>query len=682
MSKKLSLNFLWHMHQPYYRDDISGEIVMPWVFLHAIKDYYDMPWYLEKFPKIKATFNLVPSLLVQLEAYEDPEVNDKFLKTLRKPIDTLSNNQRDYLVEYLFFSNEHNMIKPLARYHELFLKKENFTDSELIDLQVLFILSWCGNYLRESKDVVKRALKKGRGYTQEDKIELLNTLSIFIKEIIPYYKKLMDKGHIEISTTPFNHPILPLLFDIQNAKLANPNTKLPKYSGSFRDDGLVQIQSAIEYYEKLFDKAPLGFWPAEGSVSYDFLEVLSQKGIKWACSDQEVLYKSGHFQKNDIYKNNILHFKDKSINLFFRDRELSDLIGFSYSGWDEKSAVNDLIQRLKSIHDKNSQKCNVNIILDGENAWEHYADNAKVFFEILYKEIEKCDWIESRVFDEVIEDKKIASNELYELKPGSWINGNFNIWIGHKEKNSAWEMLFQTKADFEKNVKNLDKEIVKKIQNEFLIAQSSDWFWWYGDDHHTDLSSTFDTLFRTHLMNIYTLMDKKIPVNILEPIVQTTGEKSSFIQLATNRITAKLDGKISHFYEWLGCGVAHLSSELSSMSMHDFTVSKVYFGCDKKHCYVALIGEFEPLFESGVLELEFSSGLSLKLPISKTLQTHKEGVKYITDEIMEIEIDKILVQKNTISFKLFNEGKLLQLIPLYSKIEFNCLKEIRKNWYI
>ncbi len=679
MTKKLSVNFLWHMHQPYYRDDISGEIVMPWVFLHAIKDYYDMPWYLEKFPKIKATFNLVPSLLVQLGAYEDPEVNDKFLKTIRKRVEVLNEEETEYLVEYLFFSNEHNMIKPFERYQELLLKKEGFSHSELIDLEVLFILSWCGNYLRESKEIVKNLIKKGRGYTQEEKIELLNSLSSFIKEVIPYYKKLMDKGQIEISTTPFNHPISPLLFDIENGKLANPSTTLPKHEGNFKDYAFMQIDSAVEYYEKLFGKKPQGWWPAEGSVSYDFLKVLNQKGATWACSDQEVLYKSGHFSKDDIYKNNTLNFKDKSINLFFRDRELSDLIGFSYSGWDAKSAVADLIQRLRKIYVNSSQNCSVNIILDGENAWEHYPDNAMEFFELLYSELDDCNWIESRLFDEVANDKKIASNELYELQPGSWINGNFNIWIGHEEKNAAWEMLFQTKADFEKNEKHLDEETIKIIKNEFLIAQSSDWFWWYGDDHHTDLGSTFDKLFRTHLMNIYTLMDKKIPENILEPIVQTTSDNNDgFAKQATNRITAKLDGKISHFYEWLGSGSMNLANELSSMSMHDFTIEEIYYGCDKEHCYIALIGDLT----SGIVEMEFSSsGKTIKMPISKSLNSHS-GISFITDEIMEIQIDKKLVENDTISFKLFDDGKLVQLLPLYSKIEFSCLKEIRKNWYI
>ncbi len=683
MAKQLSINFLWHMHQPYYRDDISGEFIMPWVFLHAIKDYYDMPWYLSKFPNIKATFNLVPSLLIQLKYYESPDVNDRFLKSLRKPVEELSSDEREYIVEYLFFSNVENMIKPLPRYYELYSKKDRgFNSSELLDLEVLFILSWCGNYLRESKKEIKTLLKKSRGYTQSEKIELLNSLSSFIKEIIPYYKKLMQNGQIDVSTTPFNHPISPLLLDMQSAKLANPNTSLPKYSGSFYDDAILQIDSAREYYETIFGKKADGFWPAEGSVSYDFLEILSKRDIRWAASDEEVLYKSGHFEKGDIYKNNTLMFKDGAISLFFRDKELSDLIGFSYSAWDEKSAVEDFIGRLLKIYESSKDSLSVNVILDGENAWEHYFNNASSFFDRLYSEIDRLEWLESRLFKDVKDDKTIPLNTLHEISPGSWINGDFNIWVGHREKNSAWELLFQTKEDFEKLKDTLLESEVDGVKNEFLIAQSSDWFWWYGDDHHTDLALTFDELFRTHLMNIYTIMNKKIPSNLLDPIVETNSNRESFIKSSTNRITAKLDGKITHFYEWLGSGVIELSCELSSMSMQNFTISKIYFGCDKSYCYIALIGDFENLFDRAVLNIEFSNGLVATLPVSKELRSDKLGIDYITDEIMEIRVDKVLVENMELNFKLFKDGKLLQLLPLYSKIEFDCLKDVRKNWYI
>lgn len=690
MRPTLSLNFLWHMHQPYYRDDLSSEIVMPWVFLHAIKDYYEMPWLLSKFPTLKATFNLVPSLLVQLEAYEEESVNDIFLKTYRKPIFALDFEEKVYLMEYCFFSNETRMIKPLSRYAELLQKRkryvsdaaaaEAFDDEAFLDLEVLFMLSWCGNYLRQTNTTVKQLLAKGKGYTHVDKEALLSALHAFIKEIIPFYKLLQEKGQIEISTTPFNHPISPLLFDIENGKRANAYTTLPKYEGDFKPHALKQIENAITKYETLFGTKPTGFWPAEGAVSYAFLEEIASRGIQWACSDEEVLYKSGHFGKEDIYKNNVLHFKEGEINLFFRHRELSDLIGFSYSGWDAEKAVDDLMGRLADIYNSDSTPRNVNIILDGENAWEHYPDNAMEFFNTLYERLSSCEWIETRTFEETLKDSQIAVNDLHELSPGSWINANFNIWIGHEEKNAAWELLFETKADVLKYSKNCDQPTLEKIENEFLIAQSSDWFWWYGDDHHTDLATTFDKLFRTHLINIYTLMDRKVPDKLYKPIVEVEKEGTGFITMPIENVTATLDGKISHFYEWLGCGEASLKHELSAMNMHDFAVDKVYFGCDEHYCYVALIGDFSAMLDYAILEMEIGKKV-YEMRLSNTLQQISDDIAYITDEIIEIKIAKSLVTSGA-RFKLFMDGKLLQLLPLYSEIPLTNIDTSKQSWYI
>ncbi len=663
------------MHQPYYKDDLRGEIVMPWVFLHAIKDYYDMLWYLKKYPKIKATFNFTPSLLIQLKEYENPNVNDKFLKALKKPISSLHDSEREYLLKYLFLPNE-NMIKPFLRYRELYKKKENFSDSEFLDLEVLFLLSWCGEYLRANDKVVKTLIKKGSNFSQEDKITLLKVLSAFIKEIIPYYKKFLKKGQIDISTTPFNHPISPLLFDMQSAKEANIDTTLPKYEVFLKDDAKRQIDRAIEYYKKLFEKRPNGFWPSEGAISYEFLKELSSKEILWACSDEDILYKSGHFNKNDIYKKSYLFFEDKKIALFFRDKTLSDLIGFSYSSLDEESAVLDFISRLKSIYESSEDSLVVSVILDGENAWEHYRDNAIYFFDKLYSKIQECDWIETRLFDEVLHDSDIASNNLFDIKAGSWINGDFNIWVGHREKNLAWEFIFRAKEEFLKQKSSLDKEVIKKIENEFLIAQSSDWFWWYGDDHYTDLALEFDGLFRDHIINIYTLMDQKPPIDLYKSIVEIKN-RSNFIKNPSNRVTITLDGKITNFFEWLGCGVVELEHELSSMSMSEFLIKKIYFGNDKRYCYIALVGDIK----GDKILMEFENSKEIELEISKELKI-EDRVSFITDEIMEIRIDKDMIKDDKISFKLFKNKKLIQTLPLYSKIEFDYIKDLKKSWFI
>ncbi len=681
------------MHQPYYCDDLRGEVVMPWVFLHAIKDYYDMPWYLSKYPQIKATFNLVPSLLVQLRAYADKNIKDYFLQTLKSEVYNLTQTEKIYLVEYLFFSNTEHMIKPLPRYYDLYVQKEHFnsykdvalsfSDKDFLDLEVLFLLAWCGQYLRENNRLVKELIQQGRDYRHEQKLDLISTLLNFTKEIIPFYKKMMQKGQIEISTTPFNHPISPLLFDIKSAKKSNPYTTLPKYEGSLKEDAFKQIDRAINYYEKLFDQKPVGFWPAEGSVSYEFLEFLAQKGIKWAASDEEVLYKSGHFSKNDIYKNTILSFKQNDINLFFRDKTLSDLLGFSYSGWDANHAVDDFMHRIEKIHNSSENSQNINVILDGENAWEHYPNNAKDFFDTLYEKLSKTPWCEATLFSEKISESDLEQNHLLDINPGSWINGNFDIWIGHKEKNRAWELIFETKQDYLKYADKLDINTKEKITKEFLIAQSSDWFWWYGDDHHTDLASTFDLLFRTHLINIYTLMNKKVPKKLYKPIIDESKSSNSFFHKAQNHITPVLDGKITDFFEWMGAGEMDLENELSSMNMDNFIIKNIKLGCDNTHCYLALAGDIKTLLDNAYIEVDIDlQKEAFQLNLKKELQKSDKGISWICDDIIEISFDKELIYNKEIQLKLFKDGQLLQLLPLYSRIKFDCLSSLKNNWYI
>ncbi|NPA82689.1 MAG: glycoside hydrolase [Epsilonproteobacteria bacterium] len=689
--KKLYISFLWHMHQPYYKDDLSGLIKMPWVFLHAIKDYYDMVWYVERFSKIKGTFNLVPSLLVQLKEYEDFHVNDELLNAIRKDVDFLSDEEREYLIEYLFFSNEENCIKPLKRYGELLEKKRRFSSNkeaskaflnrEFQDLEVLFLLSWCGEYLKQNDKVVKDLIKKGRDFTHEDKIELLKTLSSFISKIIPYYKRVQEEGKIEISTTPFYHPIEPLLFDIKNASLSNPSTPLPKDPISLKDDGIKHIDYAISYYESSFGRKPIGFWPAEGSVSYEFLEELSKREILWACSDEEILYKTVKaFRKEDIYKRNRLHFKEGGIYLFFRDRELSDLIGFSYSGWDEDRAVNDFISRLEAIYNLSNEDQNVNVILDGENAWEHYRDNAFYFFDKLYRKIEEISWLECSFFTDITKKETIEERELYNLTPGSWINGDFRIWIGHEEKNRAWELIFKTKRDFLEKKEEFEESLLKKIEKEFMIAEGSDWFWWYGDDHFTVQKEEFDSLFRKHLINIYTLMQKIPPKELLKPIVHTDKDEIFFIKEPQNMITPIIDGKNSNFFEWLEAGEADLEHELSSMSLKNFVIEKIKFGHDRDFFYVSLIGDIKSLLDRSYLEIEIDKDLE-SIEIKRGVYK-KDFIEFGVDDIVEMKFLREFIEGKKIGFKLFIDGKLVQVMPLYTKIEAKFGNESLKNWYV
>ena len=691
--KKTTLNFLWHMHQPYYRDDQSNEIIMPWVFLHAIKDYYDMPWYLEQIPGVKATFNLVPSLMVQLKAYEDFDVRDKLLTALRKEVKDLRPEQRLYLTEHLFYANVEHMIKPLPRYFELYEKKMlfesdeevslGFSEQEFLDLEVLYLLSWCGVWLRENNAVVQTLLAKGKNFSHEEKTGLLKALHSFVKTIIPYYKSLMDAGRIEVSTTPFNHPISPLLLDIENGKRANPETPVPEVDGDLSADALEQTERAIAYYEKVFGKKPVGFWPAEGAVSYEFLNILNDHDIKWAASDEEILYKTlKKHNKSAIYQRNRLSFKEGSIALFFRDHALSDLMGFTYSGWDAEQAVEDFIARLKAIHDKSTHNTLVNVILDGENAWEYYPNNAYDFFKLLYTRLSELSWCETATMAESMQNEKIPEFELFSLEPGSWIAGNFNIWIGHEEKNRAWELIYQTRADYEKNKETLSAEIRRKILKEFLVAESSDWFWWYGDDHHTVEKDTFDALFRKHLINVYHLMELDPPKVLFTPIV--SGEKRTenlFLKEPVSQVTPVIDGKISSCFEWLGAGEMDLEFELSSMNMQDFLIKKVFFGWDDDYCYFALIGEIDKLLETGKVVLQTASK-EYTFAISKEFIEEHGDICYQSKDIFELRMPKTPIYSEEFRFQLVVDGQIQQQIPLYTKIAPKKMDHLVKYWFV
>ncbi|QOG11462.1 galactose-1-phosphate uridylyltransferase [Arcobacter sp. FWKO B] len=520
------INFIWHMHQPYYRDNLTGKTKMPWVFLHAIKDYYDMPYLLSQNPNIKATFNLVPSLIEQLNHYINNDANDELLDILTKDVSTLKDEQLEFLNSYLFTPNEKNMINIFWRYKELNTKFKSsqkglkiFDESEIEDAQVLFLLSWCGNYLKKNNKTIKNLITQGANYNHTQKLSLINELIKFLPEILKLYKKLAKKGQIELSTTPYYHPILPLLLDINSAKTANANTNLPNIDPqTFKEFGKSQITKAIELFEQTFDFKPTGFWPAEGSVSEATIKMISKHDIKWIATDEEVLYKSiKNHTKEKLY--NLYQHKEYNTYMFFRDRHISDLIGFEYSKLAPQIATLDFIDKIKNIQLHGNKDYLVSVILDGENAWEFYENNGEEFFNKLYKTLEENNSFIKTILPSEAKDLKLEKISIDYIHPGSWINANFDIWIGKPQKNKAWELLALTKEDYIKSASTLNNKTNQKILEEFAIALGSDWFWWYDDDHFTTLKPFFDNLFRLHLQNIYTLMGQNIPQQIIHPIV-------------------------------------------------------------------------------------------------------------------------------------------------------------------
>lgn len=708
MSKKLYLSFLWHMHQPCYKNAITEEYEMPWIFLHGIKDYYEMPWYVSKFQKIKATFNLVPSLLVQLQDYVKGTANCKFLKTINKPVEKLTKDERIFLLEMLFFANVKTMIFPFKRYYELFnrknrLKEENaeddvlvhsFSNQDILDLEVLFLLSWTGNSFREKSQIIQKLIKKELNYTEEDKSELLKELFNLIKEIIPFYKELETKNQISISTTPFYHPIIPLLIDINSAKEATPDVHLPKIYTSFKDDAAIQVSNAKKYYENLFGKEPKGFWPSEGSISNETLKLFSDKGIFWTASDEDVLFNSigirhdGH----EIYKRYKFVKDGKQINIIFRDKKLSDLIGFTYSSWNPEEAAEDFVNRLKAIYNWISFNPVVPVILDGENAWEFYYKNGKEFFENLYSLIEKQDWIETITIDEIFEREDIKEEIITNIVAGSWIGGNFLTWVGHEEKNKGWEYLSQTKQ-FVNSKKIENSEIRSKVHQLLLIAEGSDWFWWYGDDHYSDFADKFDILFRSNLIKIYDLLGEKPPDEFYKPIKKSY--KSPFIRLPNYYVRPILDGEITSYFEWLNGGIVDLQFDASTMDTSGSHLQKLHYGFDKENLYLMIEGNIE-----NILNQDYYLGIDIILPSKKihlkillsnqskkyeTKDFECNGIDFAIDRVIEIKIPKECLENASdieIAFKIFKNDKTVEKAPFYNFVPLEINKNFDYEWYI
>jgi alpha-amylase/alpha-mannosidase (GH57 family) len=694
VSKTLKLAFLWHMHQPYYKDDKENTTLMPWVFLHAIKDYYDIPWYGSKFNKIKATYNLVPSLISQIESYIQYNANDKLLDTIKKDIYHLSKNDIEYLQSYLFLANEQNMIKPLKRYYELYLKYKahntiiDFSHIELLDLEVLFLLSWCGNYLREHNPVVKALLKKELYFTQQEKEELLEELILFLPTILDFYKELEQSKKISLCTTPYYHPITPLLLNTQSAKDAKPNVTLPNITSSFEELGVKNTQYAISYFEKLFGKKPSGFWPAEGSVSFSTAELFVQNDLQWFCTDEEILFKTLlNNTKTNIYKNYDLHTESGNIQVRFRDHYLSDAIGFDYSQQDPKTAALEFVKHLKNIYDSCDFSPLVNVILDGENAWEFFPNNGWDFFNELYTLFENTPWLETVTMDDITVDKEIQTSNISTLGTGSWINGNFDIWIGSKEKNQAWELLDITKKEFDKHKLTLDAQTLDAIEKEFMIALGSDWFWWYGDDHFTLQAKEFDDLFRKHLINIYQYLQVDVPYKILTPIVHTH-LKNSFHTKPINFIYPKIDGIKSDYFEWLNSGVIDIKKEFSVMDSTKSIIKHIRYGYCKEKLYIFFDGNFNKLRNNPILKIVLND-IEFEIELNKATQRITKNccelfASNLNDNIeLEISQENItLGEKIDFKFFLIQDNLTLQSFPLYGNFTIEIEDLDLNNWYI
>ena len=638
MTEPLYVTFMWHMHQPYYKDPMTGDYALPWTYLHAVKDYYDMAAIVEETAGAKAVFNLVPSLLEQIEDYAAGTARDPFLIRGQMAPSDMTEEDRLFLLDNFFSANRQRMIEPCQRYLQLLYmagdgtsaktgdRLRNFKDQDLLDLQVWFFLAWTGEAARRRNPGIQELLRKGKSYTPADKEFLLSSHREILREIIPLYKKLHHSGKAELSVSPYFHPILPLLCDMKIAQTAMPRANLPASRIRHPEDARRQVELAISYFAETFGFIPEGIWPSEGSVSDEALEIIAASGLHWAATDENILARCAPgglgTDREALYNSHTFRGGNRDLRLFFRDHALSDLIGFTYSQWDAERAIGDLITRLKNIRLHAPGSSVVPIILDGENAWEYYSGNGYEFLRGLYARIAETPSLELATFAEVAARTPPRHN-LAHIYPGSWINANFGVWVGHPEENIGWDYIERARtAAVEGSVQVAEllsrqgpapaegEEIARQICRSLYAAEGSDWFWWYGDDHFSPHSDRFDALFRKQLMNVYRLLGRDIPRELFEPIKKKT--VAGFVREPKGLITPTINGIVSDYFEWLDAGLYDLTRQASAMHAAENLLQSFFYGFDRKSLYFRIDG-----IKSMDIILDTTSQLTLHLILDR-----------------------------------------------------------------
>lgn len=685
----LNVAFLWHMHQPCYRESDSRVFRLPWVRLHGLKDYYDMVAILQNYPELHQTFNLVPVLLEQLQNYASGKASDVHLELSRKAAEDLSSEEKTFLLKEFFKANWDNMIDVHPRYKELLKKRGRTTDIRALpdvvrlfsaqdfrDLQVWFNLCWTDPMHFSRNPDLSDFKAKGSNYTESEKNWLLDSQTDILKSIIPLYRKIRETGQIEISTTPYYHPILPLLCDNHIARESMPEAPLPaRYC--YPRDAEHQIVSGLDYIEKVFENRPKGMWPSEGSVSQEAVALMEKAGVKWLASDEGILERSlamGVRKGQELARPEILYnsYRYGACRIFFRDRILSDMIGFNYYNWEPKKAAQDFVSRLETTSDKIGVQAHqhiASIILDGENVWEFFPADGQIFLNELYAKLAQSPKLKCCTFSEYM-DQADEAGQLKKIFPGSWINSDFRVWIGAADDNTAWELLLKARKTIEQQLATLDAEKAGKIMDELYIAEGSDWCWWYGGDYFNENLAEFDALYRSHLQNIYKQLGLEIPEQLYLPLAGDRA-RQQLISEPIALISPAIDGKVTEFYEWSGSGLYDVRLNGETMHRSQSFFKAIYFGFDANNLYLRL----DPLDSSKLESIgKYSIKIELLGPARKSFCFDLQGpadqnsCRMVFGNILEMQIPFALTnaapgENITLIIAIEEEGTELERHP-------------------
>src|SRR5437868_5136247 len=595
------------MHQPYYKDDLENTFLLPWVRLRCAKDYYRMPALLDDYPTIKQTFNLVPALVAQGQDYVDVRFADVYLDLARRPVTELSSEERAFITRWMTESSQIRRVRQYPRYLDLVRRREEawpranadaaklFSDAELRDLQVWFNLSWIDPETIAQNPRIAELVRKGREFGEDDKEPILQLHLEQTRKVLPKYRELLRRGQAELVTSPYYHPILPLIANLDAARIARPDLAMPRRPFQHPDDAAEQLRRGIEAHTRVFGARPRGMWPPEASISDEVARLAAEQGLEWMISDEGVLARSlgGPINRDGdgrvvdpelLYSPYRAQTAGPPMHVLFRDARLSNAIGFEYQSRGADEAANDLIDRLHQIQQRQQEQAFLAVIaLDGENCWDFYDANGNPFLRALYSRVGSDASLKTVTVSEYLEAFP-TTRSLARIHPGSWINANFDTWVGDQAHNAAWDRLADARAfvgDRERAADDPDR--LNLARREALIAEGSDWFWWFGRSHDSGMDQIWDSLFRLHLRNIYMSLKRTPPAELYRPIAKDAGGSAS--KRPHRKITPKLNGVVDE-EEWEAGGYVDVSALFGAMHPPTGAVRRIWFGHDDRNLYL------------------------------------------------------------------------------------------------
>ena len=591
------------MHQPYYRQPRSDEALLPWVRLHATKDYLHMAQVLARYPGVHATFTMVPSLAEQVQDYASGALHDRLMTLALQSY--FSPDDKRYLLNVCFSIQWDNIIRRhppyaalLDRRHLALMNPDYFSEETYRDLIVWFNLSWTDPNLLETDPLLRRLVAKGRDFSEADAAALMDRHRELIGEVIPTYRRMQELGQLEVVTVPYFHPILPLLIDTDTGRRASPGLPLPEPAFRFASDAVSQIHSAVALHHELLGVVPKGMWPSEGAVSPEAVGLAAAAGVQWLATDEAILGRSlgvyldrdsgGFIRRPDLlYRPYSIDTEQGEAVMVFRDHELSDRIGFTYQGLGGEQAAEDMIVRLRRIHYQLRRQLRpglVCIILDGENAWEHYEHNGDVFLNALYRRLQEAPELQAVTVSDYLQAFP-PEDVLTDLASGSWIMGDFTTWIGDPEHIEAWQRLQRARAHYQQWLETAPStEAAAECLSYLHAAEGSDWFWWYSHRNSSDQDALFDQAFIDYLAAAYGVMGQAPPPEDLTPV-------QGISRVAVPRITfihPRLNADPDPGAQWALAGVLRPAASTGAMQRAGGMLRAVRYGNDSYYLYLRI----------------------------------------------------------------------------------------------